>query len=446
MRGFLAALFRLVLRVFFRQIQIQGQERVPEQGPVVFVLNHPNALMDPAFMLCFAPRPVSFLAKSTLFKMPVIGAIVRGFDCLPVYRRGDKGVDPAKNRETFDQARDLLARGGSIALFPEGTSHSDPRLRPLKTGAARIALGAASALSAQQGPLLVVPSGLHYTRKTTFRSRALVVYGEPFEVQPVALDQDHEPPRQAAQALTEQIGAALAEVTLQAEAVEVLRLVELAEQLVTGAQPDGSLAQRFALRRRMVEGYQRLRRDHGPRLEALELQVTRLSQECAALGVRPHHLSGQPLALGELLRASLVHLLVFSLLGPLGLLGWLLHQAPYHTVDWLAHRYARGEDDMLSTLKVLGALLLFPLTWGVVAGAALWWRGWPWGALALALGPASGLAALHLTERLESALGAARAIRAFFSQRRELERLMRARQAIEEELLALEALASTAPA
>ncbi|MBL8974611.1 MAG: 1-acyl-sn-glycerol-3-phosphate acyltransferase, partial [Myxococcales bacterium] len=58
--------FGLALRVFFRRIEIVGAERVPATGPVIFVLNHPNALIDPAFLLCLAPRPVSFLAKAPL--------------------------------------------------------------------------------------------------------------------------------------------------------------------------------------------------------------------------------------------------------------------------------------------------------------------------------------------------------------------------------------------
>src|SRR5437899_12638270 len=148
MRTLVRAVFGLVLRVFFRRIEVSGSAHVPARGPVMFVLNHPNGLVDPAFLLCLAPRRVSFLAKAPLFRMPIIGSIVRAVEAIPVHRRQDAGADLRKNAETFEAAQAVLVRGGTIAIFPEGTSHSDPKLRPLKTGTARIALGAAAGLPA----------------------------------------------------------------------------------------------------------------------------------------------------------------------------------------------------------------------------------------------------------------------------------------------------------
>ncbi len=85
----------------------------------------------------------------------------------------------AENEITFDRCRALLAERGWLALFPEGTSHSDPQLRPLKTGAARIALSVEAA-DGFAGGLRVLPVGLLYLDKGTFRSRVAVVLGEPF--------------------------------------------------------------------------------------------------------------------------------------------------------------------------------------------------------------------------------------------------------------------------
>src|SRR2546426_7312084 len=108
--------------------------------------------------------------------MPVVGFFCRALDAVPVHRRQDAGFDGAQNRETFEAARRVLAHGGAIAIFPEGASHSEPKLRPFKTGAARIALGAAAALSAAP-PVRIVPAGLYYRAKRTFRSAALLYFG-----------------------------------------------------------------------------------------------------------------------------------------------------------------------------------------------------------------------------------------------------------------------------
>ncbi len=119
-RRIICAVLKLALRVFFRRIEVAGLDRIPRECPVIFVLNHPNGLVDPVFILCLAPRQVSFLAKAPLFRMPVIGFFVRALDSLPVYRKQDEGQDPARNRETFARCRALLKRGGTIAICPEG--------------------------------------------------------------------------------------------------------------------------------------------------------------------------------------------------------------------------------------------------------------------------------------------------------------------------------------
>ena len=128
LRRVIKVVLLFALRVFFRRIEVVGRERVPRAGACQLVLNHPNALVDPVFLLCFAPRRVSFLAKSPLFKMPVIGYLCRVMEAIPVYRSQDEGEDTSRNRETFALAHRLLARGGTIGVCPEGVSHSEPSL------------------------------------------------------------------------------------------------------------------------------------------------------------------------------------------------------------------------------------------------------------------------------------------------------------------------------
>jgi len=196
----------LILRIFFPRIEISNIGRVPARGPVILVVNHPNGLIDPLFLLCLSPRPVSFLAKAPLFDMPVIGWFVKTLGSIPVYRRQDEGFVSEKNRQTFDRARAILAGGGVIAVFPEGASHDDPKLRPLKTGAARIALGANAAAGAGDAPLSIAPMGIYYTAKGIFRSEALLYFGQPIAVAPTSLDANGEPPPDEVRRLTDQAG------------------------------------------------------------------------------------------------------------------------------------------------------------------------------------------------------------------------------------------------
>src|SRR5713226_6651013 len=111
MRRFLRALFGLALRVFFRRVEVDGAERVPRAGGVIFAVNHPNALIDPLLLLCFAPRPVSVLAKAPLFSMPVVGSFVRAFDSIPVHRSQDPGSDLSQEpRDVRSRAAFALPR------------------------------------------------------------------------------------------------------------------------------------------------------------------------------------------------------------------------------------------------------------------------------------------------------------------------------------------------
>src|SRR5215471_9642143 len=361
----LRAFFQLVLRLFFRRIEIEGSERVPRQGPVMFVVNHPNALVDPLFLLCFAPRPVSFLAKAPLFRMPVVGAVVRAFGSIPVYRRQDSPSDVAKNRETFARAADLLSRGGSLAIFPEGVSHNEPMLMRLKTGAARIALGA----STQSGaPLEIVPAGIYYTWKKSFRSSALLSFGNLIAVAPAGLDSDGQPSGSAVRGLTATIEKALGEQTIQYETREAADLVRRAERIFSiDAEPDSEpLSRQVELKRRFVEGYRRLSERDPARLEALKARMARFEAERRQARLRLEHLT--PQAFDPRLAASLlVRSLADLLWAPLGAAGIIIHYPAYWLVGKVARLVAKEETDVLATAKIIGAMLFFPLTWILAA-------------------------------------------------------------------------------
>ena len=182
-----------------------GAGRIPRDRPLVLVANHVNGLIDPLLLigpLPDLPAPPRFLAKSTLWKNPLVRPFLELAGAIPVYRRQDEGADPAKNADTFARCHELLAKGGALALFPEGTSHSDPALKPLKTGAARIVLEAE-----RKFPGIgtrIVPVGLLFDAKQTFRSRVLVQVGEPIDPAPeIALGAQD--PIAAARALTARI-------------------------------------------------------------------------------------------------------------------------------------------------------------------------------------------------------------------------------------------------
>src|SRR5215213_8376755 len=375
------AVISVALRLFFRRIETSRAQFVPASGALIFVLNHPNGLIDAGLVFAALPRRISFLAKSTLFRMPVIGWLLRSIEVLPLYRRADAGEDLSQNLRTFAECRKLLARGRCIALFPEGFSHNAPKLMPLKTGAARIALGASV-----EG-LRLVPVGLYYTSKTSFRGEALLRFGEPLGVPAVEPDEGGEPPREEVRKLSARIESALLGVTLNVETEEQLDAARKAERLFSsvyeGLNVRLPLAERFDfLRTLSSQLFARLSAAKG--LEGLRRRILRHEAELERIGIAPENLSLSRHSRWYVLRHFLLRASLLLLLLPLTIVGAALHLPAYFVCTLPARLFPRhGVDEIGPTVKILAAMLFMPLTWLVVSGFVF--MNWGWQAALLAL-------------------------------------------------------------
>ena len=171
-RGFV----RLLLWLFYRRVDVVGAERIPSRGPLIMVANHHNSLVDPMLIMGTFPRRITAVAKAPLFRHPLIGPFLRAVGALPVHRREEAGDDPRKNEALFATAIAHLRAGGAVLIFPEGRSQPVPTLLPLRTGAARLLLGA-EADGGGHGVTLL-PIGLVFQTPGTFRvASALVAVG-----------------------------------------------------------------------------------------------------------------------------------------------------------------------------------------------------------------------------------------------------------------------------
>jgi 1-acyl-sn-glycerol-3-phosphate acyltransferase len=122
----------VILRLVFR-FSRAGMEHLPSSGGTLIVSNH-LSFKDPVLVGAGAlPRPVHFMAKVELFRVPILGGVIRRLGAFPV-RRG------AADRDAIRTARELLAAGEAVVMFPEGTRSRDGRLRPAFPGAGSLAL------------------------------------------------------------------------------------------------------------------------------------------------------------------------------------------------------------------------------------------------------------------------------------------------------------------
>jgi 1-acyl-sn-glycerol-3-phosphate acyltransferase len=393
-------------RVFYARLEVEHANRVPREGPLVLCANHASALADAVIVQAASPRALRFLAKSTLFESPVFGPILRGLGAVPIFRAQDHAGDTRGNQDSFARCYELLHHGEALLIFPEGQSHSDPHLRPLKTGAARLALGTRERHGTT--PLLV-PLGLTFTAKGRFRSSVLVEFGTPLEPGP---DED---PR----ALTDRLEAALAAVTLNAGDWDEVELARLLRRFF--ALGRRGLGERRRALQRLLDSYRALAASHPLDVRRLRRRLQAYERLTERLGVHDHHLTlrYRPAVLVRFaVRATLFALVA----APLAAAGFFLSGPPYVVTDALVRRFA-GERDQADTANMLAGLCVFSLAWGAWTFLAWRWVGLR-GALGMAVAlPATGLAALYAArewDRLREDLR----VWALFARRRSLRALL----------------------
>ena len=180
---------RMALRWYYREITTDGVEHVPADGPLLVVANHPNQLVDAMLVGTVLPRDVTFTGKAILLDNPVLAVLMRRLPFVPLRRAQDErkkreagapAMDPSRNANAFRAIHDALAGAQAVLIFPEGISHHQPQLAPIKTGAARIALSARDERGIRE--VHVLPVGLNFEDKAAPRTRVLVRIGAPIDV------------------------------------------------------------------------------------------------------------------------------------------------------------------------------------------------------------------------------------------------------------------------
>lgn len=340
LRPLLLRLFRALIGIYFRDIEAVGVPGPATRGRLL-AANHVNGLIDPILVVTRAPFPISPIAKAPLFRVPVLRALLRVADAVPVIRKQD---DPSGDNEAvFDRVAEHFLRGGNLLIFPEGISHNEPHVVPIKTGAARM-LARARARGARG--LTFQAIALEFDARDTFRSRALLLFG------PVRSVDEHDGD---VARITETLRSDLHDLVIGAETWAERRLIARVAELLAHDEGDSSLATWSTIGRQVVTAREALvdRAHH----RAVEEAVTRYYDLLEKTGAREDHVvAGVPRRPGRLLRAGFL-----ALIFPLAIVGYVLYFAPYQ-VPKLAARLAGSERDVVSTYK-LGLGLAAYLLW-----------------------------------------------------------------------------------
>jgi len=387
-------LSRFAMRTYFR-LQVEGYA-IPAKGPMLLVANHPNSLLDPALVAAAARRPVRFLAKATLLSVPVIGWLVRGAGAIPVHRRQDDPLLMGQNVDAFEAAHEALEHGAAIGIFPEGVSHDEPSIAPLRTGAARIALETALRIGRA---IPVVPIGLVFREKGTFRSEALIIVGDPIAWDDLA---STGATAESVRDLTARIDFALRRVTLNLESWEDGPLVSTAYAVFAAEfELRDSGPTQLARLRTGTKKLAEMRRSGDERWRTLVRDIMRHHRFLAGLRLSPADLRGTATLGDAAWRAGRVLPFLAALALTGGAIGTVLFWPPYRLIA-LTERILKPLPYVRSTTKVLSGIVLFGLWIASIATTVGYFAGLRWGLVAAALLPLAALATIAFHERLRA--------------------------------------------
>lgn len=342
-------LARLLTRAFFRSVEVEGER--PPDGPVVLAASHLYGFVDPVVLVARMGRFPRFLAKATLWSVPPAAVALRFVRAIPVHRRQD-GAAAGANDGTFASAVEALRAGEKVAIFPEGTTHDEPTLRPLRTGAARIALEAAGA---GVDGVRIVPVGVTYEDKVDVRGRALVSYGPPIAVDAPPPETDE---RAAVRHLTDRLQHALQDLTPHFATTEEALALQAAATITLTVEGEPPLLADVQARAR------RLARLDDARRGALVDLVARYRMLLGFVDLDDADVVRREVVSG-LARRLVVLAVAGVLLAPFAVAGLFANLLPAVLV-LVAGLVVRAPVSK-GTVRLLVALVTFPLTWGLWA-------------------------------------------------------------------------------
>ncbi|HEX2899773.1 MAG TPA: 1-acyl-sn-glycerol-3-phosphate acyltransferase [Bacteroidia bacterium] len=377
----LRLMVRVTLRIFYKEFTVNGRERLPRKGPLIVVANHPNTLMDPLIVASLLHQMAGFMGNGSLFRNKPLAKLLRFFNVIPVYRKQDiRPGENIDNQDNFEHARAYLGEGGTLLIFPEGTSYAEKKLRDLRTGAARIAMSYESAHDFQGG-LVVMPLALNYTAPTRSRTRIRIDVGEPIPVSKFA-DIHRQDNFEAVRALTEEVRQQIAsrmvvlddkeQETLLSQVTRLMREQHKADDRQHKGHPallaERNIADKIrSLKLQDSQAYARLR-DRFDKwfamMDKLQIREGFFRQSFQKWN-------------GALL--WVIMLLFLVLTAPAFVFGMLTNWLPYWFPGWVAPKISDEIEYHAPIMMVLG-MFLFPIWYALLlvaaclaAGIGGWW-------------------------------------------------------------------------
>ncbi|DAC14526.1 MAG TPA: hypothetical protein D7H86_02730 [Candidatus Poseidoniales archaeon] len=383
---------RMIMDTWFREISVVDVDTLPEEGGIIYAAWHPGGLVDPMLMMAALPGGITFTAKSTLFKVPVLSKVMKTINVQPIQRAQDSSASPEMRKQANSNLivtlGDLVARGERIVIFPEGLSHSESYAMQLKTGASRILMEAqrkAVEIGAPRPHL--IPIGLHYSDQHSFRERVSLQINRPVEVPPMpalsevkdqkvaSLDEEvkESPDRVWCKDVTDLLHVELNRISHAQETWEDRELVWRARRMIHTIRSGDKVSkpsfhEAVLGSRRVRAAWQYLSKNDTERTDRLEVRFKSHHHEMEKIQFRSWELKNREKKTSFNAFTKNILFWVWSASWMLGLVTWSAMIAtgiPYLIVRLLVNKKARNEEHKagIGSFKLLYSIGLYPIWW-----------------------------------------------------------------------------------
>ncbi len=355
---------QLALKVYFRKIHVKGVENIPTSGPYLMVANHPSSFLDPICIASFVNQRVSFLAKGSMFANRFISKLLTGLNMVPIYRAQDDPKMLKKNHAVFSKCYQKLSDNGVLLIFPEGTSEQERKLRKVKTGAARIALGCAKANHYNLN-VKIIPVGLNYTKSSKFRSELFIQFGETIETDNYIEDfkiEEHQPTK----SLTLDIEQGIKKLIIDIDEYELLveRVESLFKNQLLSKKENQNSFNDIKASQEIYNGIKHFQLEDAPLFHEIKTKIDDYFLSLDAMGI-----SDKTLGKAKLRGSISLHLIQrFALLFfgfPIWLFGYFNSFIPYKLPRAIALKITTSEAFYGALLFSIGTFT-FTLSYGLI--------------------------------------------------------------------------------
>lgn len=362
---------RCTIPIYYRKISMVNADRIPDKGPIILTPNHQNSFLDPVILGYRLNRPVNFLVRSDAFSSPFIISFLNLFNnMIPVYRPRDGKDKMERNKEIFAKCHKLLADGGILVIFVEGSHHKERRLRDLKKGFARIAFGAEEEYDYKLD-IKIIPVGLEYSDHPKAFTNVKVSYGHP-----IPLSEYYEASKKDLEAtITELKGRLAGEIKKEMVNIQPEEHYDLYNTLIPIAR--SRMLDKHGIKSHSPQDYAQIDQKTAGKLEAFAKEkperIPELSNKTEAytkgleaLKIKDGYFD-KPIASSS----KLIFQLILMLIGfPIWLYGMINHYVYYILPEWVNKKYLK-DPCFHSSIRYTMWLLTWPIFY-LIQGLLVW--------------------------------------------------------------------------